>query len=415
MFPGLPEYQPDPIRTAAVRLEVKGLQAVRKKHPWVFEDSILKMSGDLRTGDIAVIFDNRKKLGAGLFDPGNEIRIRMVSYGATAKDIGLELFHELAAKAAARRKGLFGAETDAYRLINGESDGFSGLAADRYADVLAIKVYSAVWLRYLPAVAEALQSSFEGLQRLVIRLSRDVAGLSLKQRFGYEDGMLFGGQDWDGTVQFHENGLTFETNVRFGQKTGFFLDQRENRARVGEYAANCGKVLNVFAYSGGFSLYAAARGALEVTDLDFSKPALEASERNFSLNTHIPGIARCKHRTISGDAFVEMKKLADKGERFDVVIVDPLSFAKSSLEWKQALNSYSKLAVLALRLLKKGSLLVFASCSSRVSADELFDEVHRTARSCGSPLKELERRAEAPDHPADFRESHYLKCLYARK
>ena len=401
-------------KIAAVHLRTKGLQAVRSRHPWIFEDSIEKMPSGLEPGDIAVLFDRKRKLGAALVDPDSEIRLRVLAFGASAPDIGPELFRQLAEKAAARRKDLFDGTTNAWRLANGESDGFSGLAADRYADVLSLKVYSAAWLPHLEAVLTAFRQVHPDLTRTAIRLSREVASLPPARRLHYEDGMLSGPSGWDGTVQFQENGLTFETNVRFGQKTGFFLDQRENRAKVGKLAENTEKVLNVFSYSGGFSLYAARNHAQEVTDVDFSKPALEASKRNFALNHHWPGVAACRHRTIPDDAFHAMHELEVKGERFDVVIVDPPSFAKASNERNQALNSYSRLAVRAVHLLKKHGLLVFASCSSRVKADELFDAVHRAASAEGFPLHELERRAEAPDHPADFKESHYLKCLYAR-
>lgn len=410
----MPEILSRTPRIAAVHLLPKGLQAVRSRHPWIFEDSIAKMPGGLQPGDIAVLFDNRRKLGAALVDPASDIRLRVLAFGATAPDIGPELFLSLAEKAALRRKGLFGPETNAWRLANGESDGFSGLAADRYADVLSVKVYTAAWLPHLQNVLAAFRQVNPDLTRTAVRLSREVASLSPAKRLNYEDGMLWGGPGWDGTVQFLENGLTFETNVRFGQKTGFFLDQRENRAKVGELTRGAAKVLNVFSYSGGFSLYAARNGAQEVTDIDFSKPALDASERNFALNRHFPGVAACRHRVIAADAFAAMRELENRGERFDAVIVDPPSFAKASNEREQALNSYSRLAVRAVRLLKKHGLLVFASCSSRVRADELFQAVHQAASNEKRPLQELERRAEAPDHPADFRESHYLKCMYAR-
>ena len=401
-------------RIAAVHLRTKGLQAVRSRHPWIFEDSIEKMPSGLEPGDIAVLFDRKRKLGAALVDPDSDIRLRVLAFGASAPDIGPELFRQLAEKAAGRRKDLFDDTTNAWRLANGESDGFSGLAADRYADVLALKVYSAAWLPHLGSLLDAFRAVHPELTRNAIRLSREVAALPAARRLNYEDGMLSGGPAWDGTVAFLENGLTFETNVRFGQKTGFFLDQRENRARVGELTRNADKVLNVFSYSGGFSLYAARNGAKEVTDIDFSKPALAASERNFALNCRWPGVAACRHRTIPDDAFHAMLELEKRGERFNAVIVDPPSFAKSAQERSQALNSYSRLAVRAVRLLKKHGLLVFASCSSRVRADELFEAVHRAASGEGLPLQELERHAEAPDHPADFRESHYLKCMYAR-
>ena len=410
----MPELLTRTPRIAAVHLRTKGLQAVRSRHPWIFEDSIEKMPSGLEPGDIAVLFDRRRKLGAALVDPASDIRLRVLAFGAEAPDIGPELFRQLAEKAVARRKNLFDANTNAWRLANGESDGFSGLAADRYADVLSVKIYSAAWLPHLENLLAAFRSVHPELTRTAVRLSREVASLPAPRRLNYEDGMLTGDPGWDGTVQFLENGLTFETNVRFGQKTGFFLDQRENRAKVGELAQNAAKVLNVFSYSGGFSLYAARNGAKEVTDIDFSKPALAASERNFDLNRHWPGVAACRHRTIPDDAFHAMLELEKRGERFEVVIVDPPSFAKASSERTQAINSYSRLAVRAVHLLKKHGLLVFASCSSRVQADELFEAVHRAASGEGLPLQELERRAEAPDHPADFRESHYLKCMYAR-
>ncbi|MBQ9338131.1 MAG: class I SAM-dependent methyltransferase [Lentisphaeria bacterium] len=410
----MPEILSRTPRIAAVHLLPKGLQAVRSRHPWIFEDSIAKMPAGLLPGDIAVLFDNRRKLGAALVDPDSDIRLRVLAFGATAPDIGPELFRLLAEKAALRRQGLFDETTNAWRLANGESDGFSGLAADRYADVLSVKVYSAAWLPHLQNVLAAFRQTNPGLTRTAVRLSREVASLSAAERLNYEDGLLRGEPGWDGTVQFLENGLTFETNVRFGQKTGFFLDQRENRAKVGELTRGVPKVLNVFSYSGGFSLYAARNGAQEVTDIDFSKPALDASERNFALNRHFPGVAACRHRVIAADAFEAMRELENRGERFDAVIVDPPSFAKASNEREQALNSYSRLAVRAVRLLKKHGLLVFASCSSRVHADELFRAVHQAASNEKRPLQELERRAEAPDHPADFKESHYLKCMYAR-
>ncbi len=398
----------------AVRLLPKGLQSVRKRHPWVFEDSIAAPPEKARPGDIAVLFDGRKKTAAGIFDPFSEIRIRVLAWGASAPDIGPVLFGELAKKAARRRDGLFGLETNAWRLLNGESDGFSGLAADRYGDVLALKIYTAAWVPYLGNVADALCAANPGLNRLAVRFSREVSALPPEVRFHLADGTLFGPPGWDGRVEFLENSLIFEANVKEGQKTGFFLDQRENRARVGELARGMKKVLNVFSYSGGFSLYAARNGAEEVTDIDFSKPALAASERNFELNRNLPGVAVCRHRGIADDAFHAMKTLEEKGERFDLVIVDPPSFAKSSAERITALNAYSRLASLAVRLLRKNGILVFASCSSRVGADELFEEVHRAAHNAGRPLQEFDRRAEAPDHPADFKESHYLKCLYAR-
>ena len=194
-----------------------------------------------------------------------------------------------------------------------------------------------------------------------------------------------------------------------GQKTGFFLDQRDNRARVGTMSAGR-DVLNVFSFSGGFSLYAARGGAASVCSLDADKHAIAACGRHFELNAAHPNVRRCVHEGIVGDAFEVMHDLAKSKRRFGLVIVDPPSFAKSAAERDRALHSYARLAALADSLLKPGGTLVFASCSSRVSADDLFPVV-----LAHTHVRELARTGHAADHPARFPESHYLKCLYAEK
>ena len=198
----MPELLTRTPRIAAVHLRTKGLQAVRSRHPWIFEDSIEKMPSGLEPGDIAVLFDRRRKLGAALVDPDSDIRLRVLAFGAGAPDIGPILFRQLAEKAAARRKNLFDENTNAWRLANGESDGFSGLAADRYADVLSVKIYSAAWLPHLENVLTAFRSVHPELTRTAIRLSREVASLPAQRRLTYEDGMLFGEPGWDGTVNW---------------------------------------------------------------------------------------------------------------------------------------------------------------------------------------------------------------------
>ena len=404
-------------RCLAVRLSEKGLRSIRRRHPWIFADSIEKLAPDAAPGDVAVVYDGKKIIGAGIADPDSNVRVRLLSFGASREKVGPELFRRLAGTAAERRTeaGVPGPETDAWRLLNGESDGFPGLVADQYADVLVLKIYTSAFLPHVGDVADALFARYPALKRLALRFSRELSAMSAERRLRLADGMLFPCEpEWNGEVVFRENGLRFLADVRSGQKTGFFLDQRENRARAGALAAGTDSVLNVFSYSGGFSLYAARSGAKRVTDIDFSRQAIAASMRNFELNREIPAVARCRHRGIADDAFHAMGELERAGERFSVVIVDPPSFAKSASERSQALKSYSRLAKSAVRLLERNGILVFASCSSRVGADELFEEVHRAAADAGRPLTEFDRRAEAPDHPALFPESHYLKCLYAR-
>jgi 23S rRNA (cytosine1962-C5)-methyltransferase len=213
-------------------------------------------------------------------------------------------------------------------------------------------------------------------------------------------------------VIFDENGLRFEVDPVRGQKTGFFLDQRDNRARVEALAAGA-RVLNVFAYTGGFSLYAARGGARAVTSLDLSALALAAAERNFALNRALPAVAAAQHELLAGDAFDALAELARARRTFDLVIVDPPAFAKRQAEVERALAAYARLTRLALAVTRPGGTLVIASCSSRVSAAAFYDAVLAAAAQAGRPLRELARTGHALDHPVRFAEGEYLKCLFA--
>jgi 23S rRNA (cytosine1962-C5)-methyltransferase len=248
-------------------------------------------------------------------------------------------------------------------------------------------------------------------KRLVLRLGR--SGQSRPEHlYGLRDGAILFGPDLDGPLVFRENGLRFEADPVRGQKTGFFLDQRENRARVGQLAEGK-RGLDVFAYTGGFSVYAARGGAREATSLDASRPALEAAVRNFALNQDDPGVAFCAHEMLVEDAFEALTRLEQEGRRFDLVIVDPPTFAKNRDEVTGALRAYGRLTRLALGVLEPGGTLVQASCSSRVSEEQFFEAVNRAATRAGRPLREIERTDHSLDHPVSFKEGAYLKCLFA--
>ncbi len=394
----------------ALRVSAKAVPFLRQRHPWLFADSIVKISRPGAAGDVAVLFDEsgREVLGAGLFDPASPVRVKVMAHGAGARPVGPELFAELAGAAAGFRLGKCPPETDAYRLVNGDSDLFPGLVADRYADTLAVKVYAAALVPHLGDLIDAIAAANPGMRQLSLRLSRE-----LQKTTELEDGALFGAPGWDGMVRFRENGLLFEADVKSGQKTGFFLDQRDNRARVEKLSAGT-SVLNLFSYSGGFSLYAARGGARDVCSVDFNKHAIAACDAHFKLNSDIETVARCRHRGIAGDAFLVMDQLYREKARFGVVVVDPPSFAKSAAETPTALRAYARLARGAVKLVAPGGILVFASCSSRVRAEELFDHIKMAAAESGFRLDEIDRTFHAFDHPARFKESEYLKCLYAR-
>ncbi len=247
-------------------------------------------------------------------------------------------------------------------------------------------------------------------ERIVLRLSRNLQAFAEKQEL-WNDGMILHGMPLEGVVTFLENGVRFESDLLKGQKTGFFLDQRENRLRVGDLSAGR-DVLNAFSFSGGFSLFAAKGGARSVTDLDISAHALKAAERNFSLNQDNPVVAKCDYRSVQEDAF----KWIEEGSpaSFDLVIVDPPSLAKRESEREGAIKAYAKLNKNAIRLLRKGGILVAASCSAHVTSDEFYGAVRTAARQSGRQFEEMENREHAPDHRATFPEAEYLKCVYLK-
>jgi 23S rRNA (cytosine1962-C5)-methyltransferase len=248
-------------------------------------------------------------------------------------------------------------------------------------------------------------------ERVVLRVGRGCAA-RVRDQAGLDDGAVLNGTALEGPVLFRESGLTFEADVVNGQKTGFFFDQRENRARVQKLVK--GKaVLNLFAYTGGFSVYAARGGARSVLSVDSSAPALEAATRNWVRNraTFAPS---ARHEVLATDGFAQLERMKQGGRHFGLVIVDPPAFAQEQGQVKLALRTYERLAAMSLAVVAPGGTLVMASCSSRVDAETFFDTIHRAAMASGRGLHELERTGHALDHPIGFREGAYLKCLFAR-
>jgi 23S rRNA (cytosine1962-C5)-methyltransferase len=359
-----------------------------------------------------VVYDrNDAFLAVGLYDPDSPIRVRILHAGKPVT-INDPWWRASLARALSRREGMFDAQTNGHRWINGESDGWPGLVLDRYADTLVLKVYTAIWLPRLDDVIRLLRETLAPA-RLILRLSRNIQALAraeYQRTDGAEMMSVATSGEAPATVIFQESGLHFEAEVVRGQKTGFFLDQRENRRSVGAQAAGA-EVLNAFSFSGGFSLYAARGGATAVTDLDISAHALESARRNFQLNQADPRVAACRHETIQTDAFLWLEQ---NTRTFDVVIVDPPSLAKRESERAGAIQAYAKLAANGLRALRAGGLLVAASCSAHVTADEFFEAVRSVARRTGRGFAEIATTGHPADHPATFPEARYLKCVYLK-
>lgn len=392
-----------------LRLTAAAESHIRGGHPWVFADSVRTLNRDGLAGELAAIYDRKDKfLAVGLFDPRSPIRVRVVHTGKP-RPIDTAFWEERLTAAVRRREGLFDALTTGYRLINGESDGWPGLVLDRYDTTLVVKVYTAAWLARWEAMSELIRARLNP-KRLVLRLSRNIGPEAARAKL--EDGMVVPGNKLEVGQVFLESGLRFEAEVRRGQKTGFFLDQRENR-RIVETLARGRTVLNAFSFSGGFSLYAARGGAQSVTDLDISAHALAAAKRNFSLNNNIPAVANCRHELVQADAFDWLA--GNAGRKFDLIVLDPPSLAKRATERAGAIRAYTKLARSGISHLAAGGILVACSCSAQVSADEFFLVVRQAAITWGQKFQELRITRHAPDHPAAFKEAEYLKAIYLRR
>jgi 23S rRNA (cytosine1962-C5)-methyltransferase len=382
---------------------------LRAGHPWLFADSVREQNRPGTTGELGVIYDRQDRfLAVGLFDAESPIRLRVLHLG---KPIAIDAawWAERLEQALKRRAGLFDDETNGYRLINGESDGWPGLVLDQYGTTLVLKIYSAIWLPRLREVAALMQGRLQP-ERIVLRSSRNLqsATASGSSKLSGEGEVILG-SPLSGPAQFLETGIVFEADVLRGQKTGFFLDQRDNRRRI-ETLARDRSALNAFSFSGGFSLYAARGGARAVADLDLSSHALASAQRNFALNKHHPAIARSRHESIQGDTFEWLQH--NERRTFDLVILDPPSFARREAERAGAIQAYARLTSLGINHLNRGGILLSCSCSAHVTAEEFFHAVRAAARKSGRTFQEQGTAQHAPDHPATFKEAEYLKAIY---
>jgi 23S rRNA (cytosine1962-C5)-methyltransferase len=392
----------------AVRVTPDARRQIAAGHPWIFNESITSISHRGGVGDLAVIFDNdRNFVAIGLWDPSSPIRIRILHHGKPAT-IDSAFWAQRTRTAIERRAAISG-DTDGYRVLNGENDGFPGLILDRYSDTLVLKLYSPVWIPHLRSLVAVVDEELHP-KALVLRLARTMADQRL---YGLSEGMALIGDVPAGPVLFRENGLEFEADVVGGQKTGHFLDQRENRALVGSMSAGM-RVLDIFAATGGFGVYAAAGGATRVTMVDQSEPTLAAAERNFAHNASLPNVRHCEHDVIVGVAYEVMDRLIQRRKHYDIVVVDPPAFAQRKSNVDRALHAYGQLTQRAVQLTRPDGILVQASCSSRITEEQFYATVRGSAQRAGYDLVELRRTGHAVDHPVTFAQGGYLKALFAR-
>jgi 23S rRNA (cytosine1962-C5)-methyltransferase len=400
-----------PTASPRLRLRVSPVAqaALRKGHPWLYSDAIREQNREGKLGELAVIYDrNDRFLAAGLFEPESPIRVRLLHSGKPVQ-INDEWWERRLRSATERRAELFDSLTTGFRWINGESDGWPGLVLDRFGSTLVLKIYTGIWLPRLPEILRLITGQLQP-ERIVLRLSRNLQAMALGQ-FALSDGQMLYGPPLEGPVVFQETGIYFEADVLRGQKTGFFLDQRENRRFVETLSAGR-EVLNAFSFSGGFSLYAARGGARSVSDLDISRHALESSQRNFKLNQENPRVTACRHELVQADAFEWLK--IERERKFDLVVLDPPSLAKRELEREGAIRAYGALAAAGAERLRGGGILLTCSCSAHVSTEEFYAAIRRAAEKSGRAFTELRTAGHALDHPATFAEAQYLKAIYLR-
>lgn len=379
-------------------------KSVKRRHPWIFSGAVERVTGDPQSGDtVEIRAADGKPLALAAYSPQSQIRARAWSFEpGTAIDAA---FFRARLQAALRlREALPAARhTNAMRLVHAESDGLPGLVVDRYADVLVAQFLSAGAERWRDTLLDAL-AELTGCEAIYERSDAEVRTLEgLAPRTGFTRGNRNARR-----CPIIEHGLNFRVDVEEGQKTGFFLDQRENRQRVRALAAGR-EVLDGFCYTGGFALAALAGGAQRVTAVESSAPALEVARENLAANQ----LDATRIAFEQADVFGYQRLLRDRGASFDLVVLDPPKFAPTAAQAKNAARAYKDINLIALKLLAPGGLLATFSCSGGVSAELFQSIVAGAALDAGVEAKIIERFGAAADHPValGFPEGDYLKGL----
>ena len=379
-------------------------KSLKRHHPWIFSGAIEKVAGKPGAGDTVEVRDSAgKPLALAAYSPTSQIRARVWTFDATAR-VDADFFQRRIGRAVQMRDGLPASKhTNAIRLVHGESDGMPGLVVDRYADVLVAQFLAAGPERWRDPILDALVE-LSGCEAVYERSDAEVRGLEgLEPRVGFARGNRSASR-----CPIVEYGLNFRVDMEQGQKTGFFLDQRENRQRVRALAFGR-EVLDGFCYTGGFAIAALAGGARRVTAVESSVAALEVARENLAANP----FDASKVEFLQGDVFSKLRTLRDKSAKFDLVVLDPPKFAPTAAQAKNAARAYKDINLLALKLLAPGGLLATFSCSGGIPASLFQSIVAGAALDAGVDAKIIERFGAAADHPValEFPEGEYLKGL----
>jgi len=383
----------------------KKVDAVQRFHPWIFSRAIAKIQGEVSDGDLVEAYsEDGKFLAIGLWGMGS-IAIKVLSFQPVESMQSLLRDRLKQAFILRQQLGLIdNPETNCYRLINSEGDGLAGLIIDVYGDTAVLQCHSLGTYRYRQDIAEILKEIYG--DRLQAVYDKSSATLSRKSQTQSQDGLLIGEKSTD-SAEVLEYGHRFIVDWEKGQKTGFFLDQRENRRMFGKYATGK-KVLNTFCYSGGFSVYAVASGAKEVHSIDSSAKAMEWTERNIAAN--FDRDRQAIHQSFTGDVFDFLKQCDSD---YEAIVLDPPAFAKSLSARHSAMQAYKRLNLQAMSKLKSGGLLFTFSCSQVVNVENFTGAVTAAAIESGRSIRISDHLNHPADHPTSIfhPEGAYLKGL----
>lgn len=369
---------------------------------WVFDNEIAKMEGNFENGDMITVHDfDGYPMGQGFINLNSKIRVRLMTRDVS-REIDRDFLYERVKNAWEYRKKVV--DTGSCRLIFGEADFMPGLVVDKFSDVLVVESLALGIDRLKEQIIEILKEILrqDGIE---VRGVYERSDAKVRQNEGMERVKGFIGKEFDTNVQIEENGVKYLVDVKDGQKTGFFLDQKYNRLAIQKLCKGA-RVLDCFTHTGSFALNAAVAGAREVTGVDASELAVEQASKNAILN----GV-QDRAKFLCRDVFELLPELEKKGEKYDVVILDPPAFTKSRSSIKNAVKGYREINLRAMKLVKDGGFLATCSCSHFMSYELFTETIGQAARNVHKRLRQVEFRTQAPDHPilwaAD--ESYYLK------
>jgi 23S rRNA (cytosine1962-C5)-methyltransferase len=396
---------------ATITLKPGREKSLLRRHPWIFSGAIAGIAGSPQSGETVLVTDsNQQPLGWGAYSPQSQIAVRMWTFDPQAQVDVPFLAGRLRRASDGRTSLAARSDLDAYRLVNAESDALPGLVVDRYGAFLVCQFLSAGAEKWKPELVDLLGQLAIGGQMPRGIFERSDVDVRVKEGLAPATGVLAGEAPPDRVV-VNEYGSRFAVQIAHGHKTGFYLDQRDNRALLSEFAGGR-DVLNGFAYTGGFGVWALRGGARSVVNLESSQPALELGRENVRLNA----LDEARVEDVAGDVFRVLRQYRDSRREFDLIVLDPPKFAESRSQLEGATRGYKDINLLALKLLRPGGVLFTFSCSGLVTP-ELFQQiVAGAALDAGREVQIIRRLSQGPDHPValNFPEGEYLKGLVCR-